>query len=325
MATDPQQATTSAAPAERLGVLGRPVFVGGVPGSGLRAVAVDLLGRHHRLAATVPAELRFLTEPGGLCDEVAGTGDPAARLRVSVAARARGLRSPADGFHRRMVGHWYADPPLSRASTPGLSESVTVGDLLAAVDRHRQRSQADPVSAARHLVAELVDPSVRAAGKQRWVDCTPGNAQRIGDLYRIFPDLSLIHVVADGRAVAIARIGRNRPAADYAAVLREWGDAVIAGYSAVLGIPLGRAHTVYPEQLFGPDGLPAYERLLDFLGVYDSPRTRAFWVRQVKRRRYSPRRWREGLAPGEQAAVDRVYGEQLARIEAAGAPVPPGR
>ncbi len=45
---------------------------------------------------------------------------------------------------------------------------------------------------------------LRAAGKQRLLDKTPHNSLRIGFLHAIFPDAKFIHIIRDGRDVALS-------------------------------------------------------------------------------------------------------------------------
>ena len=45
----------------------------------------------------------------------------------------------------------------------------------------------------------------RLQGKQRWVEKSPNNMQFVSDLDRRFPTARFIHVIRDGRSVAVSQ------------------------------------------------------------------------------------------------------------------------
>jgi hypothetical protein len=307
-----------------LPVITAPIFVGGVPRSGTTVVGKRLLGRHPSIACTVPAEMWFLTDTGGLCDVVGAVQNPKVRLRLRAAALRRGHLNPLAAFDDRMNGFWYSRPWWRDGRDKGLCQSVGREELRSALAAFRSAFRDDPVAAGRVLAADLIDPSVRRRGKSRWVDTTPANAARIDDLYRIFPDLKLVHMVRDGRDVAASIVSRGWGTDSFDRALRQWYAGMRANYAAIARIPLERFHTVRLEELLGPGGPQRYGALLRFLGIEDSPKMRHYFHTQMSPEAGHVGRWRRDVSRADLARIDRTYEHMLARLERDGIPLPAG-
>ena len=62
----------------------------------------------------------------------------------------------------------------------------------------------DPLIAT--FVDQLLSKAALAQGKQRWADKTPKNMLQLPYLQRLFPNARFVHVLRDGRAVALSTI-----------------------------------------------------------------------------------------------------------------------
>jgi hypothetical protein len=117
----------------------------------------------------------------------------------------------------------------------------------------------------RELVERLYRAYARRQGKPRWGDKTPAYALELATLDRIFPDARFIHVVRDGREVALSLMrtafGPQNP---YTAA-RYWRRHVVAARHD--GEPLGatRYLEVRYDDLVGQTE-PTLRRVCDFLG-----------------------------------------------------------
>lgn len=305
-----------------LPVLQQPVFVGGVPRSGTTVVGRGLLGRHHRIACTKPAEMWFLTNTGGLVDMAAGRQNPDVMLRTRLNALRRGRLSRMGAFEQRMLGFWFKRPWWRDGRDKGLCESIERAELVDALADFAERYAEDPVAASRLLAADIIDPSVRERDKSQWVDTTPANAPRVEGLYKVFPDLRLVHVVRDGRDVAASTVSRGWGTDEFTKALQQWHDGLISNYRAMLRVPLERSHSVQLENLLGPQGLDYYEGILEFLGIYDSPKMRSFFVTQMSPEAGHVGRWRRDVRKADQERINRTYDKMLSSLEDAGVPVP---
>ncbi len=305
-----------------LPVLADPIFVGGVPRSGTTVVGKRLLGRQRRIACTQPAEMWFLTDTGGLCDMAARGSDSSGYRRAQLNAVRRGSVSPLNAFEDRMQGFWYARPWWKDGRDKGLCESISREDLAAALETFHQRYDQDPIQAARLLAADIIDPTVRARGKSRWVDTTPANAKRIDDLHRIFPDLRLVNMIRDGRDVAASIVSRGWGTDDFMAALKQWRELMIANHNAIQRIPAEQVLDVRLEELASPEGRPIYRSLRQFLGVRSNKKMRRFYRRKVNLDKGHVGRWRSDLTASQQREIDDSYQEMLGELGALGVTLP---
>lgn len=130
----------------------------------------------------------------------------------------------------------------------------------------------DVGGAAAGFVDRLMSASVRARGKTRWADKTPENVVAVSFLARLFPQGRYIHIVRDGRDVALSTAAADWsriPTRDgwtrngYLAALRRWRDwnAICRDDTATAGIA---CHLVRYEDL-AREPRSAMRRILDFV------------------------------------------------------------
>ncbi|MGI9020610.1 MAG: sulfotransferase family protein [Solirubrobacterales bacterium] len=107
-------------------------------------------------------------------------------------------------------------PGLIRAAK---AEDATPQTLLEAVTSHRKwgdfpMSESELLARWRELERLRPRPAVRAfyelyaehQGKPRWGDKTPGYTMYMGPISRTLPEARFVHVIRDGRAVALSRM-----------------------------------------------------------------------------------------------------------------------
>lgn len=120
----------------------------------------------------------------------------------------------------------------------------------------------------REVLETLYGDRARSYGAARWGDKTPGYVRYLPDLDRIFPDAQVLHVLRDGRDVALsarAEWGANHWYMDLHYLLRQWAINVRAGRRD--GARLGPARYLevrYEELVTRPR--QTMERILRFLG-----------------------------------------------------------
>ncbi len=302
--------------------LTRPIFVGGNSRSGTTVMGRNLLNRHEEIARTIPAEMWFLTDTGGLCDMADRGSSPTLNLRLWANAARRSNTSPDVHFRERMEGFWYRRQWWRPGVERGLFESVSEVQMAEALDRFEANYGRDSYGAARQLAADLIDPSVRARGKSRWVDTTPRNVRRSERLFRLFPDMKLINMIRDGRDVAASIVNRDWGTDDYDRALEDWYKGMREGHSAMSKLPQGASLTIQLEAFLGPDRREQYKRLLRFLELDPSKPMRRFFRRKMGPDQAHQGRWRDDLAPSRQRAINDRYSRMLRSLENDGVTVP---
>ncbi len=311
-------------PRSGLPVLTDPIFIGGVPRSGTTVVGKRLLGRHKEVACTVPAEMWFLTDTGGVCDMAARGSNQRWYRKAQVNALRRKRLTPIAAFQERMQGFWYARPWWKDGRDKGLCESISRQDLAASLEIYRERDREDPIRAARLLVADIIDPQIRERGKIRWVDTTPANATRIDALYAVFPDLRLINMIRDGRDVAASIVSRGWGTDDYDRALLQWRDLMIRNHEAAQRIPADRVHHVRLEELVGESAESVYTDMLSFLGLSSTRKMKRFFLNRISPEAGHVGRWRSDVEPDELTRIDQKYAQMIRELGQRGVPLPAG-
>ncbi len=111
-------------------------------------------------------------------------------------------------------------------------------------------------------------------------------------LYRIFPDMRFIHIMRDGRDVALSVAdlpwGRGEP--------RSWHLEVAAdpakGHAKLRELPKDRVLTIQLEDLVANRRDCTYARILEFLQLQDEPTMHAFFDEKISAENAHVGRWR---------------------------------
>lgn len=179
-----------------------PVIVG-APRSGTTLLRL-MLDAHPRLA--IPPETGFLA-----------LGDGLERADGSDEAKRRTLFATLTGF------------PADAPAWPDFG--IDVEELRAALDAIVPFSLADGYRAFYRLYAARFD-------KPRWGDKTPLYCQHMAGIARVLPEAHFIHLIRDGRAVALSlRETWFAPSRDLATLAGYWRDCVTAARSQAAQCP----------------------------------------------------------------------------------------
>ena len=273
-----------------------PIFVGGTGRSGTTIVA-RIIGSHPDIQM-IPIEIRFIVDPGGLCDLVAG-------------------RTDVREFSASLTGKWW-HRQRKDGSTRGLHKIVERDIVEEALHELHSSSVRDP-SSARRLAHRILDPVATAFDASRWVEMTPPNASRGVELGRIFPEMKLIHVVRDGRDVACSVSPLVWGPADPLSALEWWADRLLEAHRACEGLTSDHLFQTRMESLCTePD--QTIERLFDFLDERPDPSVERFVRRWVNSERAHIDRWKEDVELHAHEAFQRQYAGLIARLSSEGAP-----
>jgi hypothetical protein len=179
--------------------VGPPIFVVGCPRSGTTLLRL-MLDAHPHLA--IPPESHFIPQ----------------------VARVRSRYERGGGFDaERMARQVFAGIRFQDWHLP--QEAV-----LAAIRERRPRDLAGAVECFFVAYAD-------AHGKPRWGDKTPGYSIELPLLSQLFPDARFVHLIRDGRDVAVSLMEVPRPPRSFAEAAQVWAFRVAKGRRD--GEPLG--------------------------------------------------------------------------------------
>ncbi len=307
------------------------IFTGGTGRSGTTVLG-HLLDNHPEIGRTMPREVRFITERGGLLDLVAGQSAEfaqaigAAMPSASGSLLSRGLLRPlprplrlrAGGrvelneFVNRVKGYWFHRVGKD-GKERGLHRGLPKDTLNSAVDRLEAGFTQNPLDAGRDFTSEIL--SAICSGKPGWVETTPDNVIRAEGLMALMPNAKVIHVVRDGRDVASSVVGRAWGPDSYVSALRWWGKRMHRAYSTLQNMAPEAVLTLRLEDLAVRDRDASYQRLIDFVGVEDAPTLRSFFDEFIIERRLHQGRWRAELTGVSPRQFNDLYGQILTSLQ----------
>ncbi|MFC2085867.1 sulfotransferase [Bacteroidota bacterium] len=122
----------------------------------------------------------------------------------------------------------------------------------------------DEAEGVRQLLARAVENTARKEGALLWGDKAPGLLTRMPKLLHLFPESKFVHIIRDGRAVAVSQRDRQDENLEYA--IHNWKRMIMLG--RLDGAVLGRQHYLevrYEDLLVDPEHTA--RQILDFLGV----------------------------------------------------------
>lgn len=145
-----------------------------------------------------------------------------------------------DAFYRRFMRDWIASDQFQRSGLPA-----------DAFRRQAEEHRGDYVEFMRFFMEEMC----RSQGKARWAEKTPDNIYYLERLAREFPTAVFVHVVRDGRDVALSRrklgwhvVWSEDPERQLLGAVKHWEQHVQTGRDAGAGLG-GRYLEVHYEDL----------------------------------------------------------------------------
>lgn len=203
------------------------------------------------------------------------------------------------------------------------------GDFLEG-DLHGLKFDAD--SLAKQLYAEgrhtmpaiisgLFEKNAQGEGKARWGDKTPYYVMHISKLLEWFPDAQIVHLIRDGRDVALSLFGRQHDFFVYNSYIAAeyWETSVVRGHA--IGKTLAQWQYLemrYEDLLANPE--ETMKMLCDFLGEaysdtlfnfnpMENPGKATLVYQPIKADNAG--KWRSRMTPGQIKAFECVAGDTL--------------
>jgi len=127
-------------------------------------------------------------------------------LRMMLAAHSRLTIPPETWYLLSLLKRFSIDRPLSAAEIESAVALITDHyrwpDMKLSAQEFRREVSQLTEPCLRDLAAVVYQWHMRAQGKARWGDKTPGYIEIVPELARMFPNSRFIHLVRDGRDVA---------------------------------------------------------------------------------------------------------------------------
>lgn len=197
-------------------------------------------------------------------------------------------------------------------------------------DLHGLKFDVDALAGALHaegrntmpaIISGLFEKNAQGEGKSRWGDKTPYYVMHIPELIEWFPDAQIVHLIRDGRDVALSLFGRQHDFSVYNAYFAaEYWESYL-GKGRALGAQLAPHQYMelrYEDLLVHPED--SMQRLCTFLGEAYS--AELFAVTSVDDPGKTPLvhaplkadnagKWRSKMTPAQIRAFESVAGRTL--------------
>lgn len=232
---------------------------------------------------------------------------------IANVARHRARYERPEGFD---VAAFCRDVASDRAV--GRNLGLNAADVAAAVD-------GDPVVSVADAVRRIYTSFAARRGKTRYGDKMPGYVLHLPVLAGVFPEARVVHIIRDGRDVALSSMAIEGHHQDPVPLALNWVQRVRTGRSDGRGLGPDRYREVRYEALL-EDPEASVVALCSFLGLdYDPAMLRFFEDRskQPTRVRANPRhaRLNEPVSHGTRSWRTQMKPEDLAVFEAVAGPL----
>lgn len=340
-----------------VGALDRPIFIGGTGSDGAASLAL-LLNEHTDLQACEPVRFGVISDPKGVVDAMLLGQSMRKASRTPWLGRLLAEKQPA--FHPEpMMGEERTPPEelvemLHRNFLPDpllkpvghRAAALTPAIIERASERYLASFWDDPASTSVNLVHDLLAPThgEAAEGQQarRWVDASRLGAVRAPHLLELFPEAVFLHVVRDGREVALRFMeistGSAFPGAPVSSVPidpdKEWNQAafdralglwerrLVSAASGLRRVPADRLLTIRLNELIGPGGPELLATILKRIGASEQESVTTALPRYLSRKALREGRVTDVAPASERSAINRSYNAALARLADLGVPLP---
>lgn len=290
-----------------------PIFIGGTGRCGTTIVG-DLLNEHPQVRTSLPTELKFLANPGGLLDITFGRLEnpeaPQKKLSIinfrTYQRRKNRERERFNEFFELVWNKWWdidAPPPHGRGLVSGISKPV-LEKILTDFRKNFRRSR---TKAATIFMHELIRNQNNSGTKKFWVETTPLNIANANRILKILPNSRFINMIRDPRDVIASLLTKNWGPNNALEGIEWIQKRLSAGQKAMNCVPANQQLTIKLEDLVINNREKTYNSILEFLELSDSPNVRSFFDSKMTTDAASYGRWKNEV-------TDKLFSEQYLQL-----------
>lgn len=301
-------------------MLPQPIFIGGTGRSGT-TIALNLIARSSLVQASMPREIRYLTDRKGLIDlnyKRPIDIDPSFKyLRNSIAFKLMPLlgKTDLDLFLSRMRDKWWEE--IGKTGKPrGLVQGIDFAEFDMALNKFRENFKSDKLAASRNLFYELSVAQIKKPDVRVFADSTPPNILNSQFISRMFPEAKFINMVRDGRDVALSVSRERWGPADPMAALEWWKKRTLRGHLALAKLEPEKVLTIRLENLVVLNREQSFADILQHLGIPVEERLREYFDTNLTAEKMSQGKWREDVS--DPISFDRKYQAILRELQSQG-------
>lgn len=268
------------------------VLIGGTGRSGT-TIAGRMLNHHPELCLSRSREVRFLTSRGGLIAAL-GSRVPSTLTPIDPTVFAGNLRGRFFRWRKPSGAH------------EGLYRTVDPAIIETAVEAYLARVDIDPLTASRELICSIVPHTLKHADR-RWVDTTPTNVRMARALDALLPQARIVHMMRDGRDVAVSFTAKDFGPDDPLEAVDLWGRRMLSASAEESALDPSVVTRIDLLDWVGPDAVEHLRHLCDVLGVAHDPGFEQWCTQNVTADGMHAGRWRSELDARTAHALDERY------------------
>ena len=276
------------------------IFIGGTGRSGTTILG-KLLGRHHQIQLAKPVEIKFLTAGTGLLD----------LNRNALISRAGKITLLRNGnflkFQKSVNQKWW-EREAKHGGRVGLSSGIS-RDRWDDIERELGESLRFNRSGAcqsffRAFLDSQLEPSFEINSKKLWVDTTPPNLMRAGEIASLLPGSRFIHIIRDGRDVASSVVHENWGPNSFNESLIWWSKRIKKILKSTRPIKKQVLH-IWFEDLVHHNREGTLAKVLNFLDLEEDDTLKKYFDDMVVPASSNTGRWRNEVA--DKVALEHQY------------------
>ena len=277
-----------------------PVFSGGTGRSGTTLIG-KILGKHPRVHAGRPYEIKFLTGRDGLLDLLGDNLNSELSQKGNVkkfstflngSLRPNATLKQLTAFHAKITQDWWQRQG-KHGGTAGLVKGFDFENLERKLATLEAEYFTHPVCSTRKFFYDFIASNKFIARAEFVVDTTPANIERSGQISQFLTNAKFIHMQRDGRDTISSVLQEPWGPSDPMKAILWWKSKVLKAKTATSSLPSYSILDISLEDLLGEKKEVTYLALLKFLELEDAHEMRNYLENEVNFENAHMNRWKE--------------------------------